>query len=89
MPELPVIDMPTAESAAKRLRAFIDRVERLEEEKAGIAADVREIYAEAKGTGFDPRIMRMIVKLRKMDAESRREQEELLNLYKSALGLNY
>jgi uncharacterized protein (UPF0335 family) len=73
--------------AADRLRSFIERIERLEEEKAALAADIREVYAEAKGTGFDTKIMRQIVKLRKMDAASRQEQDELLDLYKRAIGL--
>ncbi len=73
--------------AAKRLRAFIERIERLEEEKAALAADVREVYAEAKGDGFDAKTMRQIVRLRKLDSADRAEQEALLDLYKAALGL--
>ena len=73
--------------AAKRLRAFIERIERLEEEKAALAADIREVYAEAKGDGFDAKTMRQIVKLRKLDSADRAEQEALLDLYKAALGL--
>ncbi len=73
--------------AAKRLRAFIERIERLEEEKAALAADIREVYAEAKGDGFDAKTMRQIVKLRKMDSAERQEQQTLLDLYKAALGL--
>lgn len=72
--------------AADQLRAFITRVERLEEEKAAIAADIKEIYAEAKGNGFDPKIMRRCVNIRKQDANERLEQEALLELYLSALG---
>lgn len=74
--------------AADRLRSLIERIERLEEEKAGIANDIREVYAEAKGSGFDTKIMRQIVRLRKMDENDRQEQETLLDLYKRALGLN-
>jgi uncharacterized protein (UPF0335 family) len=74
--------------AADRLRSLIERIERLEEEKAGIANDIREVYAEAKGSGFDTKIMRQIVRLRKMDEHDRQEQETLLDLYKRALGLN-
>ena len=74
--------------AAKRLRAFIERIERLEEEKAALAADIREVYAEAKGDGFDAKTMRQIVKLRKLDSADRAEQEALLDLYKTALGLS-
>ncbi len=73
--------------AADRLRSFIERIERLEEEKAGIANDVKDVYAEAKATGFDTKIMRQIIRLRKMEKEDRREQEELLDLYKQALGM--
>ena len=73
--------------AAQRLRAFIERIERLEEEKAALAADIREVYAEAKGDGFDAKTMRQIVKLRKLDSADRAEQEALLDLYKAALGL--
>ncbi len=73
--------------AAKRLRAFIERIERLEEEKAALAADIREVYAEAKGDGFDAKTMRQIVRLRKLDSADRAEQQALLDLYKAALGL--
>jgi uncharacterized protein (UPF0335 family) len=73
--------------AADRLRSFIERIEHLEEEKAGLSGDIREIYAEAKGTGFDTKVMRQIVRLRKMDAADRKEQEQLLDLYKRAIGL--
>ena len=77
----------TSEIAGDRLRSFIERIERLEEEKAALAADIREVYAEAKGTGFDTKIVRQIIKLRKMEQADRREQEELLDLYKRALGM--
>ncbi len=73
--------------AAKRLRAFIERIERLEEEKAALAADIREVYAEAKGDGFDAKTMRLVVRLRKLESAERQEQEALLDLYKAALGL--
>jgi len=73
--------------AGDRLRSFVERIERLEEEKAALAADIREIYAEAKGAGFDAKILRQIVQLKKMDQSDRREQEELLDLYKRALDL--
>ena len=73
--------------AADRLKSFIERIERLEEEKAGLSSDIRDIYAEAKGTGFDTKVMRQIVRLRKMDAADRKEQEQLLDLYKQAIGL--
>jgi len=72
---------------AEQLKAYIERVERLEEEKAAIAADVREVFAEAKANGFDTKIMRQVIRLRKMDSEDRTEQEALLDLYKRALGM--
>lgn len=72
---------------AERLRSFIERIERLEEEKAALTADIREVYAEAKGEGFDTKVMRQVIRLRKMDREDRQELEELLDLYKSALGM--
>jgi len=71
---------------AERLRAFIQRIERLEEDKAGIAADIKDVYAEAKGEGFDTKILRKVVGLRKKDPQARREEEELLELYLAALG---
>jgi uncharacterized protein (UPF0335 family) len=74
--------------AGKRLTSFIERVERLEEEKAGLADDIKDVYAEAKGVGFDVVTVRRIIKLRKMDPEKRREQDELLELYMSAVGMN-
>jgi len=70
-----------------RLRSFIERIERLEEERATIAIDIREVYGEAKAVGFDPKIMRQIVRLRKMGSDDRQEQEALLEVYKSALGM--
>lgn len=73
--------------AADRLKSFIERIERLEEEKAGLANDVKDVYAEAKATGFDTKIMRQIIRLRRMDKEDRKEQEELLDLYRQALGM--
>lgn len=73
--------------AGKRLKSIIERIERLEEEKAGLAEDVKEIYSEAKGTGFDVKTIRKVIRLRKMDAEKRREEDELLELYKAAIGL--
>ncbi|MEM6491857.1 MAG: DUF2312 domain-containing protein [Pseudomonadota bacterium] len=74
--------------AGDRLRSIIERIERLEEERRGIGADIRDIYAEAKSAGFDSKVVRQIVRLRKMDAHDRREQEELLDLYKSAIGMD-
>jgi uncharacterized protein (UPF0335 family) len=69
------------------LRAFIERVERLEEEKKALGDDIKDVYAEAKGNGFDPRIMRKVVALRRIDADKRREQQEILDLYLGALGM--
>jgi len=73
--------------AVDRLRSFIERIERLEEEKKGLQDDIKEVYAEAKGTGFDAKIMRQIVRLRKMDKNDLQEQEAMLELYKQALGM--
>ncbi|PWC54260.1 hypothetical protein TSA6c_00630 [Azospirillum sp. TSA6c] len=73
--------------AADRLKSFVERIEKLEEEKAGIGEDVKEIYAEAKGTGFDTKIIRQIIRLRKMDKNDRQEAEAILELYKEALGM--
>ena len=73
--------------ARDQLRAFIERIERMEEEKSSISNDIKEIYAEAKGTGFDAKILRKIVAIRKQDANERMEQEALLELYMSALGM--
>ncbi|MEL6361692.1 MAG: DUF2312 domain-containing protein [Pseudomonadota bacterium] len=72
--------------AADRLRSFIERIERLEEDKQAIMADMKEVYAEAKGEGYDTKIMRQIIRLRKMDRADRQEQEALLDLYLSVLG---
>lgn len=73
--------------SAEQLRLFIERIETLEEEKKGIADDIKDVYAEAKGTGFDTKTMRTIVRLRKMEAAARQEAEALLDTYKTALGL--
>lgn len=73
--------------AADRLRSFIERIERLEEEKAALAADIKEVYSEAKGTGFDIKVIRMVVRLRKMDQSDRQEQDAILDLYKRALDI--
>lgn len=78
--------MPT--DTDDRLRLLIERIERLEEEKKGITDDIRDVYAEAKATGFDPKIMRQIVRLRKLRPDHRREMEELIDTYKSALGIS-
>lgn len=73
--------------AGERLRSFIERIERLEEEKRGIAEDIKEVYAEAKGTGFDTKTIREIVKLRRLTDVERAEREALLDIYKAALGM--
>ncbi len=73
--------------SAAQLRLFIERVETLEEEKKAVADQIKDVYAEAKGTGFDTKTMKSIVRLRKMDANARAEQEALLDTYKTALGL--
>ncbi|MCA9340414.1 MAG: DUF2312 domain-containing protein [Candidatus Saccharibacteria bacterium] len=73
--------------AGEHLRQLIERIERLEEEKAGIGADIREVYAEAKGHGFDPKIMRKIIAIRKKDAADVEEENMLIDVYKAALGM--
>ena len=73
--------------AAGQLKSLVERIERLEEEKAALAADIKDVFAEAKGNGFDTKIMRQILKLRKMDKDDVDEQETLLDLYKQALGI--
>lgn len=73
--------------AKDHLKSLIERVERLEEEKAALTADIREVYAEAKGQGFDTKIMRQVVRLRKLDRADRQEQEAILDLYMGALGM--
>jgi len=72
----------------ERLKSFIERIERLEEEKAALASDIKDVFAEAKGTGFDVKILRQLLKLRKMDKADMDEQETLLDLYKRALGMD-
>ncbi len=73
--------------AAERLRSYVERIERLEEEKAALAADIREVYAEAKGSGFDLKVLRQVVRLRRMSSADRQEHETLLDVYKRALGM--
>ena len=73
--------------AADRLRSFVERIERLEEEKRALTADIREVYLEAKGAGFDVKILRQIIRLRKMDADDRSEMEAVLDIYKRALDM--
>mgnify|MGYP003594337355 CR=1 FL=1 len=79
--------MSEATTTDQQLRLFIERIERLEEEKKGIADDIRDTYAEAKSQGYDAKIMRQIVRLRKLPVHDRREMEAILETYKSALGI--
>ena len=73
--------------AVDQLKSIIARVEKLEEEKSGIAADIRDVFAEAKGNGFDVKAIRSILKIRKMDAQEREEEETILDTYLHALGM--
>ncbi len=73
--------------AGEALKSFVERIERLEEEKRALSEDIKEVYAEAKGNGFEPKIIRQIVKIRKMDKDQRDEEESLLELYMRALGM--
>ena len=77
----------TESVAADQLKAFIERIERLEEEKAGIAGDIKDVYAVAKGNGFDTKVLRKIISLRKRDYAERQEEEAILELYMQALGM--
>jgi uncharacterized protein (UPF0335 family) len=82
-----VADVADTGVAADELKQFVERIERLEEEKKAIADDVRDVYAEAKGRGFDTRAIRAIVRLRAKEPHEREEEEAILELYKSALGM--
>jgi len=73
-------------TAQGKLKSLVERIERLEEDKAAVASDLKEVYAEAKGEGFDTRILRKVVRLRKADAAKRQEEEALIDLYISAIG---
>lgn len=73
--------------AKDQLRSFVDRVERLEEERSALTADIREVFSEAKGTGFDTKIMRQVVRMRKLDKADFQEQDAILDLYLTALGM--
>ena len=73
--------------AKEQLKSLVERIERLEEEKAALTADIREVYSEAKGTGFDTKIMRQVVRMRKLDKADFQEQEAILDLYLNALGM--
>jgi uncharacterized protein (UPF0335 family) len=88
-PKAVIGDNGAIQQAAKdQLKAIVERVERLEEEKKVIADDIRDIYAEAKGNGFDTKALREIVRLRKMDADERAERETIRDLYLQALGMS-
>ena len=83
-----VAEQPPMKFGKEQLKAFIERVERLEEEKKAIADDIRDVYAEAKGSGFDVKALRAIVRLRKQDTDERREQQAILETYMHALGMD-
>jgi uncharacterized protein (UPF0335 family) len=73
--------------AGDRLKSFVERIERLEEERRALSNDIKEVYAEAKGTGFDVKIMRQVIRLRRMDKDDLDEQDALIDVYKRALGM--
>ncbi len=75
--------------AADRLKSFIERIENLEEEKKALSDDIKEVFSEAKGSGFDIKVMRQILRIRKMDAADRREQEEIMAIYLRALDMEF
>lgn len=75
--------------AAEQLKSFVERIERLEEEKQTIQDDIKDVYAEAKGNGFDVKILRQVIRLRKQDKSEREEQEAVLELYLQALGMTF
>ncbi|MEC8122120.1 MAG: DUF2312 domain-containing protein [Pseudomonadota bacterium] len=79
--------IPGSGSGAEQLTQFIERIERLEEEKRALMADIKDVYAEAKATGFEPKIMRQVVRLRSMDRDLLSEQDTLLDTYRDAVGL--
>ena len=79
--------MSEATVSDEQLRLFVERIERLEEEKKGIADDVRDVYLELKSQGYDPKIVRQVIRLRKMPAHDRKEMEAVLDVYLSALGM--
>jgi uncharacterized protein (UPF0335 family) len=79
--------IPGSGAGAKQLTQFIERIERLEEEKRALMADIKDVYAEAKASGFEPKIMRQVVRLRSMDRDLLSEQDTLLDTYRDALGL--
>jgi uncharacterized protein (UPF0335 family) len=80
-------DGGTGGIAPAKLKSFVERIERLEGERGELGADIREVFSEAKGSGFDVKIMRQLIRLRRMDNAARREQDELLERYRKALGM--
>lgn len=88
MADTNVKNFPKKGETDARLRSFIERVERLESEKSELAEDIKEIYGEAKVNGYDPKIMRKIVRMRKMDVEKRREEEAMVEVYRLAVGMD-
>lgn len=80
-------ERPGENFSAGQLKAFVARIEKLQEDKQAVSDDIREVFAEAKGMGFDAKILRQILKLRKMEDQQRREQQELLELYMSVMGM--
>lgn len=78
----------SAQVTGKKLKQYIERVERLEEEKKGLASDIRDVMAEAKSAGFDVKVMRKLISMRRMPDQERNEQDELLELYKAAIGMD-
>jgi len=80
-------EQPATRFAKDQLKAIVERIERLEEEKKATSDDIRDVYAEAKGNGFDVKALRSIVRLRKLDTDERREQQEVLDTYMHALGM--
>jgi uncharacterized protein (UPF0335 family) len=88
MAKAKIIEAGTSEINAGHLRAFVERIERLEEEKKALAGDIKDVYGEAKSNGFDVRILRKILSIRKQDRDQRIEEETILDLYLAALGMN-
>lgn len=87
MPEVPEDNMPIGDNAKERLKSFCERVERLEEDKRGLASDIKDIKTEAKSVGFDVKTLNEMLRLRRMDTNKRQEQEELRDTYMAALDL--
>lgn len=81
------MNAPSLSNSHGHLRSLVERIERLEEDKAAIGADIKEVYSEAKSNGFDPKIMRMVIRLRKREAAERAEEQAMLDVYLAALGM--